>query len=120
MGHFFALSRNTQLRGISCWLAGVCEQVDKWSFCLIAPTMAANRRDHEQETAPEPHTGFQGESGACLHQGRSNVGSGTSFRVRSFLTAAIAVFAGILLEVFAVGIWTAVASWIFGSPVQYR
>ena len=22
------------------------EQVDKWSFCLIAPTMAANRRPH--------------------------------------------------------------------------
>jgi hypothetical protein len=36
------------------------------------------------------------------------------------LSAAIAVFAGILLEVFGFGIWIVVASWIFGSPVQYR
>src|ERR1035437_8427770 len=33
------------------------------------------RRDHEQTTAPEPHTGLQGEGGACRHQGRSNAGS---------------------------------------------
>jgi hypothetical protein len=29
-------------------------QDDKWSFCLKAAMMAANRRDHEQTTAPEP------------------------------------------------------------------
>jgi Arm DNA-binding domain len=45
------------------------EQVDKWSFCLRAAMMAANRRDYEQKTAPEPHTGFQGQGGACRHQG---------------------------------------------------
>jgi hypothetical protein len=45
------------------------EQVDKWSFCLIAAMIAANRRDYEQKTAPEPHTGFQGQGGACRHQG---------------------------------------------------
>src|SRR5450759_2456912 len=57
------------------------EQVDKWSFCLIAAMIAANRRDYEQKTAPEPHTGFQGQGGACRHQGRSNVGStGGAFR----------------------------------------
>ena len=28
--------------------------------------------DHDETTAPEPHTGFQGEGGACRHQGRSN------------------------------------------------
>ena len=28
------------------------------------------RRDHEQTTAPEPHTGLQGEGGACRRQGR--------------------------------------------------
>jgi hypothetical protein len=45
------------------------EQPDKWSFCLIAAMIAANRRDYEQKTAPEPHTGFQGQGGACRHQG---------------------------------------------------
>ena len=33
------------------------------------------RRDNEQTTTPEPHTGLQGEGGACCHQGRSNTGS---------------------------------------------
>src|SRR5947209_18488839 len=33
------------------------------------------RRDNEQTTSPEPHTGPQGEGGACGHQGRSNAGS---------------------------------------------
>ena len=33
------------------------------------------RRDDEQKTSPEPHTGLQGEGGACRHQGRSNTGS---------------------------------------------
>jgi hypothetical protein len=43
-----------------------------------------------------------------------------SFRGRSYMSAAVAVFTGILLEVFAFGSWIAVASWIFGNPVQYR
>ena len=30
---------------------------------------------NEQTTAPEPHTGFQGEGGALCHQRRSNTGS---------------------------------------------
>jgi hypothetical protein len=48
-------------------------QDDKWSFCLTAGTLCLRiRRDHEQTTAPEPHTGLQGESGTCRHQGRSN------------------------------------------------
>ena len=50
----------------------------------------------------------------------SFVSAWNSFRGRSYLSAAIAVFTGILLEVFGFGIWIAVASWIFGSPVQYR
>src|SRR6266480_975468 len=33
------------------------------------------RRDNAQTTAPEPHTGLQGEGGAGRHQGRSNTGS---------------------------------------------
>jgi hypothetical protein len=44
----------------------------------------------------------------------------TRFREGSFLPAAIAVFTGILMELLAVGIWIAIASWIFGSPDQYR
>src|ERR1700737_5300105 len=51
------------------------EQVDKWSFCLTTAIIAANRRDHEQTTPPEPHTGLQGEGGACRRQGRSNAGA---------------------------------------------
>src|ERR1700722_3121092 len=51
------------------------EQADKWSFCLIAAMIAANRRDHEQTTASEPHSGLQGEGGPCGHQGRDDVGS---------------------------------------------
>jgi hypothetical protein len=48
------------------------------------------------------------------------VSAWNSFRERSYASAAIAAFTGILLEVFGFGIWIAVASWIFGSPVQYR
>ena len=48
------------------------------------------------------------------------VSAWNSFRGRSYLSATIAVFTGILLEVFAFGIWIAAASWIFGNPVQYR
>jgi hypothetical protein len=43
-----------------------------------------------------------------------------SFRGRSYFSAAIAVFTGIFLEVFGFGVWIAVASWIFGNPVQFR
>jgi len=47
------------------------EQDDKWSFCLTAGTMGPRiRRDHEQTTAPEPHTGLQGKGGARCRQGR--------------------------------------------------
>src|ERR1700737_4913527 len=57
------------------------EQVDKWSFCLTTAIIAANRRDHEQTTAPEPHTGLQGEGGACRRQGRPDDSSaGGAFR----------------------------------------
>ena len=60
-------------------------QDDKWSFCLTAGTMCPRiRRDHEQTTAPEPHTGLQGEGGACRHQGRSN--AGCSWRSSSTFT----------------------------------
>src|SRR5258708_19216951 len=56
-------------------------QDDKWSFCLKAVMMAANRRNDEQTTAPEPHTGIQGQGGARRRQGRSNAGSaGGAFR----------------------------------------
>ena len=51
------------------WL-GKSGQRDKWSFCLIAAMMTANRRDNEQTTAPEPHTGIQVEGGSGRHQGR--------------------------------------------------
>ena len=50
----------------------------------------------------------------------SFVSAWNSFRARSYLSATIAVFTGILLEVFGFGIWIVVASRIFGSPVQYR
>src|SRR3954452_2676685 len=47
------------------------EQDAKWSFCLTAGTISPRiRRDHEPTTAPEPHTGLQGEGGACRRQGR--------------------------------------------------
>jgi hypothetical protein len=41
-----------------------------------------NRRDDEQTTAPEPHTGLQGEGGAGRHQGREDASP-------SFLLAAL-------------------------------
>src|SRR5882672_2074842 len=47
------------------------EQGDKWSFCLTAGKIGPRiRRDDEQTTTPEPHTGLQGEGGACCRQGR--------------------------------------------------
>jgi hypothetical protein len=48
------------------------------------------------------------------------VSAWNSFRGRSYLSAAVAVFTGIFLEVFGFGIWIAVASWIFGNPAQFR
>jgi hypothetical protein len=50
----------------------------------------------------------------------SFVSAWNSFRGGSFFTAAIAIFIGIVLEILAVGIWIAAASWIFGNPDQYR
>ena len=47
-------------------------QDDKWSFCLTAAIIAAHRRDHDETTAPEPHTGLQGQGGTGRHQGRSH------------------------------------------------
>ncbi len=46
-------------------------QDDRWSFSLTAGTRCGLgiSRDHVETTAPEPHTGFQGASGACRHQG---------------------------------------------------
>ena len=44
-------------------------QYDKWNFCLTTAIIAANRRDYEQKTAPEPLTGLQGEGGYGGHQG---------------------------------------------------
>src|ERR1700726_103722 len=56
-------------------------QGDKWSFCLKAAMMAANRRDDEQTSPPESLTGLQGEGGACPHPGRPDTGPiGRAFR----------------------------------------
>jgi Tripartite tricarboxylate transporter family receptor len=44
-------------------------QGDKWNFCLTAGTLCLRiRSDHEETTAPEPHTGLQGEGGPCGRQ----------------------------------------------------
>jgi hypothetical protein len=48
------------------------------------------------------------------------VSAWSTIRGRRYLSAAIAVFTGIFLEVFGFGIWIAVASWIFGNPAQFR
>ena len=48
--------------------------------------IAANRRDHEQTTAPEPQPGFQGEGGRALRRppqsgdGLEGTAGGASFR----------------------------------------
>ena len=47
------------LGGLESW-SRKSAQDDKWNFCLTTAIIAANRRDHEQTTAPEPHTGLQG------------------------------------------------------------
>jgi hypothetical protein len=45
------------------------EQRDKWSFCLTAGKIDPRiRRDDEQTSTAEPHSGFQGEGGACRRQ----------------------------------------------------
>src|SRR5437868_12601131 len=56
------------------------EQRDKWSFCLTAGKIDPRiRRDDEQTSTPEPHTGFHGEGGASRHQGRDDaVRTGTA------------------------------------------
>lgn len=48
------------------------EQGGKWSFCLIAAKIAANRRDNVETTPPEPYAGFQSESGFGRDQGRKD------------------------------------------------
>jgi len=46
------------------------EQADKWSFCLTAGKIAPRiRRDNEQTTTPEPHTGFQDPMGKWIATG---------------------------------------------------
>ncbi|TFV67131.1 hypothetical protein E4K64_38860 [Bradyrhizobium frederickii] len=46
------------------------EQRDKWSFCLTAGKIDPRiRRDDEQTSTAEPHSGFQGEGGTCRRQG---------------------------------------------------
>src|SRR5258708_24764029 len=56
------------------------EQGDKWSFCLTAGKMSPRiRRTNEHTSPPEPHTGFQGQGGACRRQGREDaVRAGTA------------------------------------------
>ena len=45
----------------------------KWNFCLTAGKICPRiRRDHEEESSPEPFTGFQGEGGTRCDQGRPN------------------------------------------------
>src|ERR1700704_4844216 len=49
---------------------------DKWSFCLTAGTLCLRiRSDHDETSAPEPHTSLQGEGGPCGRQRRSDIGS---------------------------------------------
>lgn len=43
--------------------------------------MASRCRDDEQTSTPEPHSGFQGEGGACRRQGRPNTGMAEQFDV---------------------------------------
>jgi hypothetical protein len=45
---------------------------------------------------------------------------GTAFAGEVTCPSPFAVFTGIFLEVFGFGVWIAVASWIFGNPVQFR
>jgi hypothetical protein len=44
-------------------------QVDKWNFCLRAARMPRNRRYHDETSAPDAYTGFQGKGGVGCHQG---------------------------------------------------
>ena len=68
-------SRNWRSMGRESW-PRKSAQGAKWSFCLTAGTMSPRiRSDHEQTSTPEPHTGLQGEGGACRRQGRSNTGA---------------------------------------------
>jgi hypothetical protein len=48
----------------------------KWSFCLTAGKIGPRiRRDNEQTSAPDAHTGLQGKGGAFGHQGRDDAGA---------------------------------------------
>jgi hypothetical protein len=50
-------------------------QDDKWSFCLTAGKIGPRiRRDDDQTSPPESHTGLQSEGGARRHQGRDDLG----------------------------------------------
>ena len=64
------------------------------------------RRDNEQTTAPEPHIGFQGESGARRHQGRPNTGSagGAVRRPPHQITSWKAQLEGGAADVFGAGV----------------
>src|SRR5438105_3186611 len=75
-----ALIESGQLRFRSKSWPQESEQRDKWSFCLTAGKIDPRiRRDDEQTSTPEPHTGFQGEGGASRHQGRDDaVRTGTA------------------------------------------
>jgi len=48
------------------------------------------------------------------------VSAWNSLRGQNYVSATTAVSIGILMEIFGFGLWIVVASWIFGSPVQYR
>ena len=73
------------------------------NFCLTTAIIAANRRDHEETTAPEPLTGLQGEGGSGRHQGRSDDSpAGRAFR-RFQITAWKSQLEGSASDVFGSG-----------------
>jgi len=56
-------------KGIQRWL-GKIGQGDRWSFCLTAGKMSLRfRRDNEQTSMPEPHTGLQDPMGKWIATG---------------------------------------------------
>src|SRR6202022_4417975 len=58
---------------------GNLNKLDKWKFCLNAASAAVNRREHDEETTPEPRPGLQGE-----YQGREDAGrTGRTIRCTS-------------------------------------
>src|ERR1700731_3028314 len=54
--------------------SGNLNKLDKWKFCLNAASAAVNRREHDEETTPEPRPGLQGEGGFGRYQGREDAG----------------------------------------------